>query len=124
MPGRGAATGRARIPDGGELKRSRRMERRFYGFSHYRHRDKIVQGMTLSAYLTQELNAHIVASPAAAALLNPVLTGNYEVVIKENAPTATSGTRVTINPKETKIATANTLNDLKEFVGSTILELT
>lgn len=87
---------------------------------------KTVGGKTLEAYLREELAAFRKGGTDGNTLLGPILDGStgYEVVIKDSAPTATSGTRVTINPKETNIATATDTKGLREFVESTIFELT
>jgi hypothetical protein len=87
---------------------------------------RVVGGKSLESYLRAELTAFQNGGPAGAALLGPVLGGggSYEVVIKDGVPTATSGTRVTINPTETNIATAVDLTGLREFAESTLFELT
>lgn len=72
-------------------------------------------GVTLSNHLNAELVAFS-GGAAGRALLGPILGQGgtaYEVVIKDSAPTATSKTRVTINPKETKSDVANGVDDLK-----------
>lgn len=87
---------------------------------------KTVEGKSLENYLREELTAFEASSGAGAALLTAVLSGGdeYTVTIKREAPTATAEKRVTINPAETHINDASKLADLKEFVESTIFELT
>jgi hypothetical protein len=86
---------------------------------------KLVAGKSLSAHLAEELEAFRVSSVAGAGLLDPVLKGGdaYTVAIKKEGATATLAKRVTINASDTKISIAATLDDLKEFVESTIFEL-
>jgi len=85
---------------------------------------KKVENTTLSDYLKLQFEEHIKKSKTAKELLDPILkSDDYEVIIKKS-PTATHKKRVTIHPDETKITTAVKLEDLNEFVESTIFELT
>jgi len=84
-----------------------------------------VGGVTLGDHLLAELKGHQGRSKTAAELLDPILKVDaYEVVIKTGVPTATSAKRVTINPDQTKASGATKSDELKEFVESTLFELT
>lgn len=86
---------------------------------------KKVEGKGVGEYLVDALRAHVAHSETASKLLSPILDGNgYTVVIKSGGKTATNAKRVTINSDEVGIKSASKLEHLKEFVESTIFELT
>ncbi len=88
---------------------------------------KTVAGKKYDVHLTEGLKAMAAESAAASTLLGGTnLTANYQIVIADgkDVPTATFGTRVTVNLDETKASKATDVNGLKELIESTLFELT
>ena len=79
----------------------------------------------MGEHLKEALDDHVKNSETGKILLNPILNGkDYIVLIKNEGNTATNGKRVTINTGQVGIDKAKNVADLKEFIESTIFELT